>query len=250
MNTSLTHNIEGKIIVVTGASSGLGEDVTNYLHKCGAKLIIGARRQERLDKIAEKLSLPAGAAVKTDVTDFKQVQHLVDQAISLYGRIDVLINNAGIMPLSMLEKGDIKDWDQIIDVNIKGVLYGIAAALPYMKKQKSGQIINVASVAGHRVLPGSTVYSASKSAVRVISEGLRKEVKPYHLRTTIISPGAVKTELPESITDQGKSLKTREFYKETAVEASSFSRCVAFAIRQPDDIDVNEILYRPTKEVP
>jgi NADP-dependent 3-hydroxy acid dehydrogenase YdfG len=159
-----------------------------------------------------------------------------------------MLNNAGLMPHSPLERGKVEDWDRMIDVNIRGVLYGIAAALPHMKVQKSGHIINVSSVAGHLVRPGSAVYAATKHAVRVISEGLRQEVKPYNIRSTIISPGAVATELPQSITEPDVAKGIREFYEKFAIPAASFANMVAFAISQPDDIDINEILFRPTRQ--
>ena len=186
-------------------------------------------------------------AIKTDVTHREQVQALVDAAMQTYGRIDVMINNAGLMPQSPLERLKIDDWDRMIDVNIKGVLYGIAAALPYMKQQKAGHIINVSSVAGHKVRPGGVVYSATKHAVRVISEGLRQEVKPYNIRTTVISPGAVDTELPNSVTEPDIAENIRKVY-ELAIPAESFARAVAFAMTQPEDVDINEILYRPTRQ--
>ncbi|MGC4042889.1 MAG: SDR family oxidoreductase [Armatimonas sp.] len=198
------------------------------------------------------MSLPGrggkAVAVATDVADRNQVQALVDTAVQTYGRVDVLINNAGIMPRARLEDLRIDDWDRMIDVNIKGVLYGIAAALPYMKEQKSGHIINVASVAGHKVGPEGVVYAATKHAVRVISEGLRQEVKPYNLRTTIISPGAVDTELPASSTDPVIAADMQEFYDDVAIPADSFARTVLFAMSQPEDVDINEILYRPTRQ--
>jgi NADP-dependent 3-hydroxy acid dehydrogenase YdfG len=172
----------------------------------------------------------------------------VDTAVETFGRIDVMLNNAGLMPHSPLERRKIDDWNRTIDVNIKGVLYGIAAALPYMKEQKQGHIINVSSVAGHVVRPGSAVYSATKFAVRVISEGLRQEVKPYNLRTTVISPGAVASELPDSITEKDISEGIHEFYERYAIPADSFAHMVAFAMSQPENIDVNEILYRPTSQ--
>jgi NADP-dependent 3-hydroxy acid dehydrogenase YdfG len=159
-----------------------------------------------------------------------------------------MINNAGLMPQSMLERLKIDEWDRMIDVNIKGVLYGIAAVLPYMQQQTSGHVINVSSVAGHKVRPGGTVYSATKHAVRVISEGLRQEVKPYNIRTTVISPGAVDTELPNTITDPVIGEAMRKFYDDIAISADSFAHAVAFAISQPADIDINEILYRPTRQ--
>ena len=160
-----------------------------------------------------------------------------------------MLNNAGLMPHSPLERLKIDDWNRTIDVNIKGVLYGIAAALPHMKQQKSGHIINVSSVAGHhKVQPGSVVYAATKSAVLVISEGLRPEVKPYNMRTTVISPGAVATKLPNNLTEPDIANNIEKFYQEFAIPADSFARCVAFAISQPEDMDVNEILFRPTRQ--
>lgn len=156
-------------------------------------------------------------------------------------------NNAGLMPQSPLERGKVEDWDRMIDVNIKGVLYGIAAALPHMKAQKSGHIINVSSVAGHKVRPGSAVYAATKTAVRVLSEGLRQEVKPYNIRTTVISPGAVATELPDSVTEPDIAANIRKAY-EIAIPADSFANMVIFAMSQPEDVDVNEILFRPTRQ--
>ncbi|TIN74082.1 MAG: SDR family oxidoreductase, partial [Mesorhizobium sp.] len=196
----MAENIRDKVVVITGASSGLGEAAARLLAREGAKLVLGARRLDRLQALAGALSLGEDATLQTDVTDVGQVRRLVDHAVKTHGRVDVVINNAGLMPHSPLERGKVEDWDRMIDVNIKGVLYGIAAALPHMKTQKSGHIINVSSVAGHKVGPGGAVYAATKHAVRIISEGLRQEVKPYNIRTTIISPGAVSTELPGSVT--------------------------------------------------
>jgi NADP-dependent 3-hydroxy acid dehydrogenase YdfG len=176
----MNSEIEGKVVVITGASSGLGEATARHLARHGAKLVLGARRLGRLQALAAELSLGNDAVVQTDVTQYEQVKRLVDRAVQAHGRIDVILNNAGLMPHSPLERGKVQDWDRMIDVNVKGVLYGIAAALPHMKAQKSGHIINVSSVAGHKVRPGSAVYSATKTAVRVISEGLRQEVKPYN----------------------------------------------------------------------
>ncbi|MFD1791976.1 SDR family oxidoreductase [Ochrobactrum teleogrylli] len=240
--------IQDKVVIITGASSGLGEAAARRLAEGGAKLVLGARRLDRLQALAGELKLAEGAVLRTDVTDRLQVQHLVDQAVKLHGRVDVLINNAGLMPHSMLEMGKVDDWDRMIDVNIKGVLYGIAAALPHMRDQKSGHIINVSSVAGHKVGPGGAVYSATKHAVRVISEGLRQEVKPYNIRTTVISPGAVATELPNSVTDPQQAERVKALYNNVAIPAESFASMVAFAMSQPDNVDVNEILYRPTAQ--
>jgi NADP-dependent 3-hydroxy acid dehydrogenase YdfG len=243
-------NISGKVVVITGASSGLGEATARYLADRGATVVLGARRAERLQTLVDEIARTGGkaTAIVTDVTDAAQVQALVDAAVTQYGRIDVILNNAGVMPHSPLERRKIDDWNRTIDINIKGVLYGIAAALPHMQRQKSGHIINVSSVAGHRVGPGSAVYAATKTAVRVISEGLRQEVKPWNLRTTIISPGAVATELPNSITEADIAKGIGQFYEQYAISANSFARAVAFAISQPEDVDINEILFRPTRQ--
>jgi NADP-dependent 3-hydroxy acid dehydrogenase YdfG len=244
----MTENIKDKVVVITGASSGLGEAAARRLASDGAKLVLGARRIERLQALARELSLGNEAAIETDVSRFAEVKNLVDRAAQMHGRVDVIINNAGLMPQSLLESLKIEEWDRMIDVNIKGVLYGIAAVLPHMKQQKSGHIINVASVAGHKVGPGGAVYSATKYAVRVISEGLRQEVKPYNIRTTVISPGAVATELPDTITDPKVADRVRQLYDQVAIPADSFASMVAFAMSQPEDVDVNEILYRPTRQ--
>jgi NADP-dependent 3-hydroxy acid dehydrogenase YdfG len=244
----MSSNIEGKVVVITGASSGLGEATARHLVGEGAKLVLGARRLDRIQALAQELNLGTDAAVETDVTDREQVKRLVDAAVAAHGRIDVIVNNAGLMPHSPLERGKVDDWDRMIDVNLKGVLYGIAAALPHMTRQKSGHIINVSSVAGHKVRPGSAVYAATKAAVRMLSEGLRQEVKPYNIRTTIISPGAVQSELPRSITEADVAKGIEEFYAAYAIPADSFARMVAFAISQPEDVDVNEILFRPTAQ--
>src|SRR5215467_2566897 len=246
----MNNNIEGKVIVITGASSGLGEAAARHLSAQGASVALGARRVDRLNALADELANRGGraVAVATDVTRRDEVKRLVDRAVQMFGRLDVIINNAGLMPQSLLERLKIDEWDRMIDVNIKGVLYGIAAALPYMQQQKSGHFINVSSVAGHKVRPGGTVYSATKHAVRVISEGLRQEVKPYNIRTTLISPGAVDTELPDTITDPDVSENMRKFYDDYAIPPDSFAQAVAFAMSQPPNVDVNEILYRPTRQ--
>ena len=244
------HNIEGKVVVITGASSGLGEATARLLSAQGASVVLGARRIDRLRVLADELSRRGGKAlaVPTDVIQYDQVKRLVDAAVQTYGRIDVMINNAGLMPQALLERLKIDEWNRMIDVNIKGVLYGIAAALPHMKQQKAGHFINVSSVAGHRVGPGFAVYAATKYAVRALSEGLRQEVKPYNIRTTVISPGAVATELPNTVTDPQSAERIRKFYAEVAIPAESFARAVAFAMSQPEEVDVNEILFRPTRQ--
>jgi NADP-dependent 3-hydroxy acid dehydrogenase YdfG len=248
--STMTDNIAGKIVVITGASSGLGEATARHLAALGAFVSLGARRVDRIETLASELT-GAGAkalAVETDVTNFDDLKRLVEATVQTWGRIDVIINNAGLMPHSPLERLKIDDWNRTIDVNIKGVLYGIGAALPYMKAQKAGHIINVSSVAGHKVRPGSAVYAATKSAVLMLSEGLRQEVKPYGIRTTVISPGAVATELPTSITEPDIAANIKDFYEDYAIPADSFARAVAFAMSQPPEVDVNELLFRPTRQ--
>jgi NADP-dependent 3-hydroxy acid dehydrogenase YdfG len=246
----MTEGIKDKIVVVTGASSGLGEATARLLSAQGATVVLGARRADRLQSLAKDLEARGGKALAltTDVRSREQVKALVDSAVQTYGRIDIMISNAGLMPQAPLERLKVDEWEQMIDVNIKGVLYGIAAALPHMQRQKAGHFINVSSVAGHRAGPGFAVYAATKFAVRALSEGLRQEVKPYNIRTTVISPGAVATELPNSVTDPDASERIRTFYEQVAVPADSFARAVAFAMSQPPEVDINEILYRPTRQ--
>ena len=246
----MNNNIEGKVVVITGASSGLGEATARLLSAQGATVVLGARRIERLQKLADELT-GSGAkalAVTTDVIHCDQVKRLVDTAVQKFGRVDVMLNNAGLMQQSPLERLKVDEWDNMIDINIKGVLYGIAAALPHMKRQKAGHIINVSSVAGHKITPLGAVYCATKHAVRALSEGLRTEVKPYNIRTTVISPGAVATELPSHITDRDSAAGIQKFYEGFAIPADSFARAVVFAMSQPDDVDINEILFRPTRQ--
>lgn len=248
----MENNIKGKVIVITGASSGIGEATAKDLAAKGAMVGLGARRKERLDRIVAEITDAGGKAVafETDVTQRTSVQALVDGTVSAFGKVDVLINNAGIMPLSRIEELQYDDWDKMIDINIKGVLYGIGAVLPYMKEQKSGHVVNVASVAGHRVPlnGGSAIYSSTKFAVRAISEGFRQEAKPYNIRTTIISPGAIKTELPDTVTDK-KIKESMQGLLSIAIPVDSIVRAIAYAIEQPVEYDVNEILLRPTAQV-
>lgn len=246
----MSNNIEGKVVVITGASSGLGEATARHLSAQGATVVLGARRGDRIESLAAALSASGGKAlaIATDVTHCDQVKRLVDAGAQTYGRIDVMINNAGLMPQAPLERLKIDEWERMIDVNIKGVLYGIAAALPHMKRQKAGHFINVSSVAGHKVGQGFAVYAATKYAVRALSEGLRQEVKPYNIRTTVISPGAVATELPNTATDPDSADRVRKFYADVAFPADSFARAAAFAISQPEEVDINEILFRPTRQ--
>ena len=226
-----------KICVITGGTSGIGKCTAEAMAQKGYTVYELSRREE---------GLPGMFHIPTDVTDPDACQRAIDEVVSQAGRIDVMINNAGLMPLAPLEMLRFDEWDQCIDVNIKGVLWGIAAALPYFKDQKSGQFINVSSVAGHTISAGGAIYSATKYSVRVISEALRKEVKPYNIRTTVLSPGAVDTELPASVGAPGVNDAIADYYKNNAIPADSFARCVLFAMSQPENIDINEILFRPT----
>ena len=240
--------IQNKVVIITGASSGLGEATAKRLAASGAKLMLGARREDRLKELVAAIAQTGGTAtyLVTDVVDRAQVEALAKQTLSIYGRIDVLINNAGLMPLSPLDQIKVEEWDQMIDVNIKGVLYGIAAVLPMMRQQKSGHIINVSSVAGHKVFPGAAVYCATKFAVRAISEGLRLESNG-EIRSTNISPGAVATELTSTISDTDTAASTNALY-EIAIDADAIARAIAYAIEQPGDVDVNEMIIRPTRQ--
>lgn len=243
----MENNIKNKVVVITGASSGLGEETAKHLAEKGATVVLGARREENLKQIVNEIEAKGGTASYqvTDVTRKKEVQALVDKAVSTYGKIDVLINNAGIMPIAPMSEVRTDEWDNMIDINIKGVLYGIAAALPIFQKQESGHFINLGSVAGIKVFsPGGTVYSGTKFAVRAISDGLRHEVG-RNIRTTTIELGAVDSELKLSTNHRDSSVGVNEFYK-LAIPASSVARAIAFAIEQPADVDINEIVIRPT----
>lgn len=246
----MNENISGKVVVITGASSGLGEATARLLGKQGAVVVLAARRADRIQSLAKDIIDAGGTALAmaTDVADREQMNQLVQTTVEKFGRVDVMLNNAGLMPLAPLEQLKTEEWDQMIDVNLKGVLNGIAAALPYMKEQKSGHFINVSSVYGHKLGPDATVYCATKFAVRALSEGLRQEVKPYNIRTTVISPGAVATELLDHISDEEIQSQTKGFVNQIAVPAETFARMVAFAINEPADVDVNEILFRPTAQ--
>jgi NADP-dependent 3-hydroxy acid dehydrogenase YdfG len=246
----MENNIKGKVVVITGASSGLGEAAARHLSTLGATVVLGARRADRIENLAKEIKNNGGQAlaIAIDVTQRGQVKGLVDAAVEQIGRVDVILNNAGVMPLSPIDRLNVDEWDKMVDVNIKGVLNGIAAVLPYMKEQKSGQVINTSSVAGHKIFSGSAVYSATKFAVRALTEGLRMEVKPYNIRTTIVCPGAVKTELLEHITEADVQQANKDYVGAVGISPDSFARVVAFAIGQPEDVDVNEIIFRPTTQ--
>jgi len=243
-------NVEGKVVVITGASSGMGEAAARHIASLGGRVVLGARRVDRIEKLAREITEAGGQAlaVAADVTRRGEVQALIDRAVEAHGRIDVLINNAGLMPLSPLEDLKFDEWDRMIDVNLKGVLNGIAAALPFMKQQKAGQIITTASVAAYKAGPTFAVYSATKFALRGLMEGLRVEVKPYNIRTALLSPGAVKTELLDHISDEGIQAGNREYVGKVGLSADSYASIAAFLISQPPEVDINEIIFRPTAQ--
>ena len=247
----MSSNIEGKVVVITGASSGIGESTARYLAKLGATVVLGARRKDRLDAIVKDIQAGGGKAlaVLVDATKRAEVEALAQKAIATYGKIDVLVNNAGVMPIAPLSLLKVDEWERMIDLNIKGVLYGIAAVLPQMQKQKSGHIINIASVFGIKVFaPGGTVYCATKAAIRTLTEGLRVEVHGDQIRTTIISPGAIDSELKESSSDEASAKAVGELYKKLAIPAEPIARAIGYAIDQPAGVDTNEIVIRPTAQ--
>lgn len=245
------NNIKNKVVVITGASSGLGEATARYLAQHGAKLVLAARRTDRLQKLADDIQQTGGETliVTTDVSKRSDVDKLIQQTLAKFGKVDVLVNNAGIMPQAPLDKLKVEEWDAMIDVNIKGVLYGIAAVLPSMIEAKSGHIINLSSVAGLKVSAGrGTVYSATKFAVKAISEGLRVEMAPHNIRVTTLYPGAVESELKFGSSDPETSQGIQAFYKAYEISADAVAHAVAYAISQPDDVAINEITIRPTKQ--
>jgi len=246
--SEIQSEIQNKVVIITGASSGLGEATAHRLAAAGAKLMLAARREDRLKDLVAAIAKEGGTVAYrvTDVANLAQVQALADATLETYGRIDVLINNAGLMPLSPLDQIKVDEWDQMIDVNIKGVLYGIAAVLPTMRQQQAGHVINLSSVAGHKVFPAAAVYCATKYAVRAISEGLRLESNG-EIRSTNISPGAVATELTSTITHADTAAGMSQVY-DIAIDADAIARAIAYAIEQPSDVDVNEIIIRPTRQ--
>ena len=245
----MNDNIENKVVLITGGSTGIGAEVARLLASRGARVAIAARRKDKLDEVVAGIEAAGGVAkaYSLDVTDKKQVEAVVAAAVADFGKLDVLINNAGLMPIRPMSEVNTDEWDAMIDVNLKGTLYGIAAVLPRFLAQQGGHIINLSSVAGIKVFaPGGTVYSGTKFAVSAITEGLRQEVGDQ-IRVTSIAPGAVDSDLKHSTS--GTAAETvMDFYKQ-AIPAASVARAVAFAIEQPADVDINEIVLRPTRQV-
>jgi hypothetical protein len=244
----MNNGIENKVVLITGGSTGLGAETARLLAQRGAKVAVAARRKTKLDEVVAGIEAKGGTAraYALDVTDKAQVEAVVAAVVADFGKLDVLVNNAGLMPIRPMAEVNTDEWDAMIDVNLKGTLYGIAAALPRFIAQDSGHIINLSSVAGVKVFaPGGTVYSGTKFAVRAISEGLRQEVGE-HIRVTSIEPGAVDSDLKYS-TSGTAAATVLDFY-ENAIPAASVARAIAFAIEQPADVDINEIVLRPTKQ--
>lgn len=237
--------IDQKVVLITGASSGIGEATARHLAAKGARVVLGARRTDRLEKLVAQIRAAGGTADARalDVTSLEDTQAFADFALRLHGRIDVIVNNAGVMPLSPLAELRIDEWNRMIDVNVRGVLHGIAAVLPHFTARKAGQVVNVSSIAGHRVWPTCAVYSGTKFAVRAISEGLRQETKD--IRVTIISPGAVESELANTITSPDTAAAIAEQFRQDMLTPDAIARGIAYAIEQPADVDVNEITIRP-----
>ena len=243
-----TSNIADKVVVITGASSGLGASTAELLARHGAKVVLGARRKDRIDAVVQEISVAGGTAIgcAADVTKRADVEALIQGAVDRFGRVDVLVNNAGIMAIAPIQLLKVEEWDRQIDVNIRGVLYGVAAALPHMQQQQSGHIINLASVTGIKVFaPGGTVYSATKFAVRALTEGLRMELHAANIRCTMISPGAIASELQDGSSDPSSATFVKEFYK-IAIPADAVARAVLYAIAQPADVEIDEVVLRPT----
>jgi NADP-dependent 3-hydroxy acid dehydrogenase YdfG len=238
-------NVENKVIVITGASSGIGEATAKLLAQNGAKVVLGARRIDKLEKLVKEIHASGGTAEfkAVDVIDRDDVKAFVEFAKDKFGRVDVIFNNAGVMPLSPMNALKVQEWDNMINVNIRGVLNGIAAGLPIMEAQGGGQLINTASIGAHVVVPTGAVYCATKYAVWAISEGLRQESQ--NIRVTTISPGVVETELGSDITDESAKGALRDLRK-ISLSPDAIARAVLYAVSQPDDVDVNEIIVRPT----
>lgn len=238
-------NVAGKVVAITGASSGIGEATARVLAARGARVMLGARRTDRLEALEADITAAGGQAhfMALDVTKRDDVSTFVAGAVARFGRLDVLVNNAGLMPLSAMEALKVDEWERMVDVNIKGVMYGIAAALPVMKAQNEGQIISVSSIAAYNTYPTAAVYCGTKFAVRAISDGLRQESD--FLRVTTVAPGVTTSELAGTITDPA-SQEFMKTFRAIALPAEAIANAIAYAISQPKDVDVSEIIVRPT----
>lgn len=245
----MENSINEKVVAITGASSGIGEAIARHLAQEGAKVVLGARRMDRLQQIKNEIAAAGGHAeiAFLDVTDLESVKRFAAIAHSAFGTLDVFVNNAGIMPLSYINSYKVDEWSMMVDVNIKGVLHGVAAALPHFESANGGHIINVSSIGDRWVGPTSTVYSATKFAVRAISEGLRQEVSE-NVRVTLIAPGSTESELADSISDADLKNVVNEKFRSKVLPSMAIARAVAYAIAQPQDVDVNEMVIRPSSQ--
>jgi NADP-dependent 3-hydroxy acid dehydrogenase YdfG len=241
--------IDGKVVAITGASSGIGEATASLLAERGANVVLGARNPDRLDAVAARISAAGGEAVAKviNVSSRGDLMEFVSLATATYGQLDVLVSSAGIMPVSQFDQLRVDDWEAMVDVNLKGVLFGIAAALPVFRDQGFGHFVNVASTAAFRVTPGQSVYAGTKMAVRAVSEGLRQEAGE-NLRVTIISPGMTSTNFAESVTDPVARAELEQRRDVIAMPPAAVARAIAFAIEQPPGVDVGEIVVRPTAQ--
>ena len=251
MATPAQQSIDGHAAIVTGASSGIGEATARVLAAAGANVVLAARRKERLDALQAEIEADGGTArvVETDVTDKNQVQALADATLDAFGRIDILVNNAGIMPLSYIKNLHEDQWEQMVDVNVKGVLYGVGAVLPTMLEQGSGFVVNVSSVAGRRVFPGGAVYCGTKFFVRALSQGMRQELTPEHnIRVTSIEPGAVATELTHTITDEELMSDMEGAFDITPLASEDIADAILYAVQSPEHVDIEELLIMPSEQ--
>ncbi len=245
--------LKNKVAIITGASSGIGEATAKALAAEGAKVVLAARRVERLEKLKDEIESAGGQAiaVKTDVVNRKEVENMAKEALGAFGKIDILINNAGLMPLSFIKNLHVEEWEKMVDVNLKGALYAIAAVLPNMEDNKSGHIVNISSIAGRKLFPGAAVYCATKFGITALSEGMRMELsKPFNIRITSIEPGAVATELTQSFTDQELIDQWNDGRRDHLVplKAEDIANAIIYAVTQPEGVSVNEILVIPTMQ--
>ena len=244
-------SIEGKVAIITGASSGIGYTTALVLSKAGAKVAIGARRTDKLEQLENEIKKNGGGAVaqKLDVTKKTDCDAFVEQVVKKWGTVDILVNNAGLMPLSFIKNLKVDEWEQMIDVNIKGVLFCTAAVIPHLKEKKSGHIVNISSVAGRVVFPSGSVYCATKHAVTALSEGLRQEFSTRsNIRVTCIEPGVVETELLNTITDDSLQSFVEAAKKTQSLRAEDIANAILFALQSPEHMNVNEVLVRPTTQ--
>lgn len=244
-------NLENRTIIITGASSGIGEQTAKKLSDHGVNVVLMARSEDKLKELKNSITKSGGNAIAVagDVTKKDDFKNVVEKAVDTYGKVDGLINNAGLMPLSFIEKLKTDEWEQMVDVNIKGVLNGVSAVLPQLIKNKGGDIINISSMAAHRIFPGGAVYCATKVAVKMFSEGLRQELTPkYGINVTSIEPGAVATNLTDTITDEDIKENMQEMLKMTTLESEDIANAIFYALSQPERVNINDVYIVPSEQ--